>query len=490
MTTDENQIEPSVEEIPPIREISLTDLPEPLRQAANRVGWTKLMPVQARSIPYLLDDKDIMVQSQTGSGKTAAFILPLLMKIDPNLAQCQALVLTPTRELALQVAREAQVLAGDMPINTVVVYGGVGYGSQMEGFKKGAHLVVGTPGRILDHLLKRTLKLDHLSFLVLDEADRMMSMGFFPDMMEVRRYVPEDAVGAMFSATYPYNVKRLASAYLHSPEFLSLSEDQVHVAETRHVFYVIPPMDKDRALARILEIENPTNAIIFCNTKSRVDYVTQVLQRFGFDADQLTSDLAQGAREKVLERVRKGNLRFLIATDVAQRGIDIPNLSHVILYEFPEDTESYIHRAGRTGRAGAPGTAVSLVNAVEKAEIGRVSKKYKIVMEERESPTEESLRPIISERSIALLEADIRTRDRMQRERMERFIEVVRTLAQNEEEIELLAMLMDDYYHAKVHESQMVPMEGFEREISPRPSSSRTGPDAGKRRRPGRTGNR
>ena len=230
-------------------EITLEDLPEPLRAAAARAGWTKLLPVQARAIPYVLAGRNLMVQSHTGSGKTGAFILPILDRIDPAKAACQAMVLVPTRELAQQVAREAELLRGDRGVRTAVVYGGVKYGPQLDAFRAGAQIVVGTPGRILDHLLKGTLNLDALKILVFDEADRMLSMGFYPDMKRVQQFLPHRPIsGYMFSATFPSFVLRLASEFLRNPEFLSLSQDQVHVAGTEHVFYLVPGMQRERSL--------------------------------------------------------------------------------------------------------------------------------------------------------------------------------------------------------------------------------------------------
>ena len=439
-------------------EITLEALPETLRQACSRAGWTELMPVQAKAIPYLLAQRDLLVQSRTGSGKTGAFILPMLERIDTRQKHCQALVLVPTRELARQVAKEAELLAGDSGVRTIAVYGGSSYGPQLKAFREGAHLVVGTPGRILDHLLKRNLSLDKLKILVFDEADRMLSMGFYPDMRAVRSYLPHHRINAsMFSATFPTRVIRLAGEFLHQPTHLSLSSDHVHVAETEHVFYVTPGMGKDRSLVRILEVENPDSALIFCNTRAKVHYVATVLGRFGYDAGELSSDLSQSAREKVLERVRKGKLRFLVATDVASRGIDIPELSHVILYEPPEDVEDYIHRAGRTGRAGAAGTAISLVDRLEASQLSRISARYKIDLLERELPGDEDVAAIVAERATVLLEARLRVRDKLQIERMQRFAPHVRSLSENEHGLELLAMLLDDFYQEALHAPETPP---------------------------------
>jgi ATP-dependent RNA helicase DeaD len=438
---------------------TLEDLPEKLRQGAVQAGWTELMPVQARAIPYLFAQRDMMIQSRTGSGKTGAYLLPILEMINPLQKDTQALVLVPTRELALQVATEAEILGRTTGVRSIAVYGGVGYGEQLAAFKAGAHLVIGTPGRVLDHLQRRSMALDGIQFLIFDEADRMLSMGFYPDMRRVQAYLPEKRISTfMFSATFPLPVIGLANQFMHKPGFMNLSSDHIHVTETEHVFYTVPGMDKDRSLVRIIEVENPPSALIFCNTKVRVDYVATVLQRFGYDADSLTSDLAQASRERVMERVRKGTLRFLIATDVAARGIDLPELSHVIQYEPPEDPEAYIHRAGRTGRAGASGTAITLVNLSEKPEVIRIGKRFGIDLQERPLPSDEDVERIVSERIITLLEAKLRNRDRLQTERMQRFMPLVHSLDESEDGAALLAMLLDDFYQETFH-APVVPPE-------------------------------
>ena len=432
--------------------ITLNDLPERLRQAATLAGWTDLMPVQARGIPYLFSMRDTMIQSRTGSGKTGAYLLPILEMVNPLSPTTQALVLVPTRELALQVATEAKLLCQNTGLNSLPVYGGVSYSQQLNALKEGAHLVIGTPGRILDHLLRRSLVLNHLRLLIFDEADRMLSMGFYPDMQRVQSYLPQQHVPSfMFSATFPSEVIRLANQFLHNPTLLNLSSDHIHVTETEHLYYLTPGMDKDRSLVRIIEVENPPSALIFCNTKVRVEYVSVVLQRFGYDAGALSSDLSQSAREQIMERVRKGTLRFLVATDVAARGIDLPELSHVIQYEPPEDPEAYIHRAGRTGRAGASGTAITLVNAGEQAAIMRIAKRFNIDMQERNLPDDADVERVVSERIIALLEARLRNRDRLRIERMRRFHSLVCSLAETDEEADLLAMLLDDFYQESFH---------------------------------------
>jgi ATP-dependent RNA helicase DeaD len=447
----------STDDLPPS---ILADLPEGVRQGAVRAGWSELMPVQARAMPYLFARRDMLIQSRTGSGKTGAYLLPILARVDPGRPLTQALVLVPTRELARQVADEAELLGRDTGVRSAAVYGGVGYGPQLEALKAGAHLVIGTPGRILDHLLRRSLVLDNLAFLIFDEADRMLSMGFYPDMRRVQSYLPPQPVSTfMFSATFPPQVIRLAGEFMRKPGFLNLSSDHVHVTEVEHVYYVVPGMDKDRSLVRIIETENPLSALIFCNTKQRVEYVTVVLQRFGYDADDLTADRTQADREKVMERVRRGTLRFLVATDVAARGIDLPELSHVFQYEPPEDPEAYIHRAGRTGRAGGSGTAVSLVNRAELGDLERIGKRYGIALQQRPLPEDADVERIVSERIITLLEARLRNRDRLQVERMQRFLPLARSLGESEEP-GLLAMLLDDFYQETFHAPLVPPAEG------------------------------
>jgi ATP-dependent RNA helicase DeaD len=436
----------------PLPDITFEKLSEPLKEAARRENWTTLMPVQARAIPYLLAGRDMMIQARTGSGKTGAYLLPMLERLDPKRDECQALILVPTRELARQVSHEAETLCASAGLRNVAVYGGVGYGPQIDGLKKGAQIVVGTPGRVLDHLLKRTFALDKLKMLIFDEADRMLSMGFYPDMVEMKRYLPNRPVHTcMFSATFPYSVMRAAQEFIPEPKFITLSSDHIHVTEVEHVYYKVPGMDKDRSLVRLIEVENPENAIIFCNTKDRVHYVNVVLQRFGYDADEISSALSQGQREKVLERVRKGTLRFLVATDVAARGLDIPELSYVIQYEPPDEVENYIHRAGRTGRAGAGGVAVTLVNAMEKPLLDRIAKQYEIDLEERIIPSDKDVANVVAERLTTLLEARLRDRDKLQAERSQRFTPLARELADQEEELPIITMLLDDYYQKMLH---------------------------------------
>lgn len=476
-------------------EVSLADLPQLLQTACAKAGWNSLMPVQSRALPYLLEGRDLMVQSRTGSGKTGTYLLPLMARLNPAMPAVQSLILVPTRELAVQVEQEAKTLFKGSGFTVAAVYGGVGYGKQMDALRQGVSVVVGTPGRVLDHLLRRTLNLDHISALIFDEADRMLSIGFYPDMKEIQRYLPETSIHAMlFSATYPPHVLKLAGEFLTDPQMLSLSTTQIHVAEVQHLYCECKSMEKDRTLIKILEVENPASAIIFCNTKATVHFVTAVLQGFGFNADELSADLSQSRREDVLSRLRKGTIRFLVATDVAARGIDIPELSHVFLYEPPDDRESYIHRAGRTGRAGAAGVVISLVDIMEKMELQRIAKYFKVPLTQNMAPTDEEVAHAVGMRVTALLEARFRQLNGLERERMKRFEPLVQSIAEDPEQRHLLTLLLDDCYQKSLNPTAFLPAgtprkesEGAARPPKPHTGGGRRGPrENGPRREGGR----
>lgn len=452
---------------------TMADLPPVLRAASLRLNWTELMPVQTQTIPLMLEGLDVMVQSQTGSGKTGAFLLPTLNRIDAALGAPQALVLVPTRELAVQVTRDAEELGRECGVRPVSIYGGVGYKGQIQGLESGAQLVIGTPGRILDHLLKGTLNLDRLKVMIFDEADRMLSMGFYPDMKQLQRYLPRGLQSAMFSATYPGHVKRLAQQFLKDPVFVSLSQEHVHVSEVLHVVYKVPAMQKSRILVKIIEQENPASAIIFCNTKADVHFVATVLRRFGYDVGEISADLTQVAREEVLEKLRLNKLKFLVATDVAARGIDIHELSHVFQYQPPQDHEAYVHRTGRTGRAGAAGVAISFVSGMEEIELEQIAKKFSIPMVEHQVPADEELEALISQRAVFLLESRLRKADNIQKERMQRFMRTVGELATNDDSRALLAMLVDEFYQATFHAPLEQPSEKMVDMVRPVPVEAR-----------------
>lgn len=425
--------------------LALEDLPAAMRAACERAGWQKLMPAQSLVLPYLMDGRDIMLQSRTGSGKTGCYLLPMLESLAASAPVVQALVLVPTRELAAQVEREAATIFAGTGLAACALYGGVGYKKQLDALKGGAQVVVGTPGRVLDHILRRSLNLERLRLLVFDEADRMLSIGFYPDMVEIARYLPRKRQTALFSATYPPHVLKLAAEFMRRPDLLSLSAKKVHVAEVEHMFCQAGRMDKDRALVRLLELENPASAIIFCNTKANVHYLCEVLRGFGYNADELTADSSQQKREQAMERLRRGETRFLVATDLAARGIDIPDLSHVFLYEPPEDRESYIHRAGRTGRAGAAGTVISLVDIMERMELERIGRYFRINLRELAVPSDEMVADASSRRLLARLEAALRASTGLEAERRRRYLALAGELAASEDGLELLALALDAF---------------------------------------------
>ena len=360
-----------------------------LRQALDVMGYKHPTPVQLAVFEPAVRGRSVVVQARTGTGKTSAFGLPIIDQlIRRSVAKVQALVLCPTRELALQVSRELEQLAQFRGTKIVAIYGGAPMGKQIEALEAGAQLVVGTPGRVLDHLRRKTLDPSNVRIFVLDEADEMLSMGFAKELHAIVETLPKERQGLFFSATIPPDIERLATSQLKDPEFVTLSSDQVGALEIDHFVYIMRGGDKRSAFIRILEVENPESAIIFCNTKEETERLTEALQNKGFDADWLNGDLAQNDRERVMARTREGKLRFLVCTDVAARGIDISHLTHVINFDFPETAEYYVHRTGRTGRAGKTGTAISIIGPKDIGGLYLLRLTYKIRPIEKQLPTE------------------------------------------------------------------------------------------------------
>jgi ATP-dependent RNA helicase DeaD len=426
-------------------------LPPVLRENVMRMGWEKPMPVQSAVVPVMLDGKDLIVQSRTGSGKTGAFMLPILSDIEPRRAETQALILVPTRELAEQVRRVVEALSVGTGVRSVAVYGGVGYGPQIEALRNGAQIIVATPGRLLDHLMRDRASLSRLKCLIFDEADEMLSMGFFDSIVRIMAFVPERRQTALFSATIPPGVAKIARKFIKEPVHISLSGDARHVEEVDHIYYVVDPMRKDRSLLKIIEMENPEAALIFCNTKHEVEYLATFLQNFGYDADYISGDLNQRKREQVMKRIREGTLRFLVATDLAARGIDISELGYVIVYDLPPAHDDYIHRAGRTGRAGEGGLAISLVSYLEEYELKKRGETNKLPLIKRELPTDEELQARVSERLMVMLEEKYRALPNSIKERLLRFIPATKAMIAEEDEINLIAMMFDVFYQEILH---------------------------------------
>jgi ATP-dependent RNA helicase DeaD len=368
-------------------------LDQGVMQALDEMGFTAPMDVQRATWRPIMAGRDIMVQSRTGSGKTAAFGIPFAMGlVSGDEKRVQALVLCPTRELALQVAGEIGKIGAYKNLTVVPVYGGAPMGRQIQALKEGAQIVAGTPGRVLDHLRRGTFDPSGLKALVLDECDEMLSMGFQEEIENILARLPKERQTLLFSATIPEDIERIARRHMRDPLKLSLSSDFVGVYEIAHTYYLISGLNRPGDLLRILEYEQPPTALIFCNTREDTAMVAGYLRRHGFDSEAISGDLGQSDRERVMQLMKTGKLRFLVATDIAARGIDITDLPCVINYTFPESPEIYIHRTGRTGRAGKHGVAISLVAPQELGNFYYLKLLYKIRPEERDLPSEGELR--------------------------------------------------------------------------------------------------
>jgi ATP-dependent RNA helicase DeaD len=331
-----------------------------IARAIADAGYTTPTPVQAAAIPVFRSGSDVIVQAQTGTGKTAAFGIPIVEVVDPEVKGVQALVLAPTRELASQIVAELSRLAKYREIGVCAVYGGSSMKVQIDAIPKSS-IVVGTPGRILDLVRRRHLNLSTVSILVLDEADRMLDMGFLPDVEQIIRCTPRARQTGLFSATINTLVRRLAARYMRSPEHIAITPEERTVSTVRQVYYEVAERDKNDALVEVIEREEPQSAIIFCHTQMAVDRVTRAMQRRKLPVRAIHGSLSQAEREKTLADFREGHVRYLVATNLAARGLDILHVSHVINYDIPEDSETYVHRIGRTARMGREGTAVTFV---------------------------------------------------------------------------------------------------------------------------------
>jgi ATP-dependent RNA helicase DeaD len=368
------------------------DLSAPLLKALNDVGYETPSPIQAQTIPLLLNGKDVLGQAQTGTGKTAAFALPLLSNLDLKQKDPQVLVLAPTRELAIQVAEAFQTYAKHLKgFHVLPIYGGSDYRGQISALNRGVHVVVGTPGRVMDHMRKGTLKLDNLKALVLDEADEMLRMGFIDDVEWVLEQTPPTRQIALFSATMPQQIRRIATTYLNDPQQITI-EVKTTTAETiRQRYWPVSGTHKLDALTRILEAEQFDAMIIFVRTKNSTVELTEKLEARGYSAAAINGDVQQSLREKTINNLKSGKLDILVATDVAARGLDVPRISHVVNYDIPLDTESYVHRIGRTGRAGRSGDAILFVAPREKGLLNAIERATRKPIELMELPSTESI---------------------------------------------------------------------------------------------------
>ncbi len=376
---------------PPQRFLDL-ELTPPLLRVLDDVGYESPTPIQAATIPPLLAGSDVLGQAQTGTGKTAAFALPILSRFDPALRHVQALVLAPTRELAIQVAEAFQRYATHIPgFHVLPVYGGQSYGTQLAALRRGAHVVVGTPGRVIDHLTRGTLDLSSLHTLVLDEADEMLRMGFIDDVESVIAKCPPERQVALFSATMPPPIRRIARTYLRDPVEIAIAAATTTAANTRQRYVPVSHVHKLDALTRIIEAEPFDAMIIFARTKVATAELAEKLVARGIAAMAINGDLDQQQRERTIQRLRDGDLDVLVATDVAARGLDVDRLTHVVNYDIPHDTESYVHRIGRTGRAGRAGEAILFVTPRERGMLQAIERATRQPIERMALPTADAV---------------------------------------------------------------------------------------------------
>ena len=347
-------------------------LSPPVMQAIADMGWETPTPIQAEAMGPLLDGRDVLGQAQTGTGKTAAFGIPMIERVDPHLKTVQGLVLAPTRELAVQIADHLNALAAHRGIKITAIYGGEAIQRQTRALRMGTQIVVGTPGRILDHLQQGTLTLRNITVVVLDEADRMLDMGFIPDIKRILSNTPKDKQMSLFSATIDSNATQLSKEFMHHPLKLLVSKDEIAVLQIKQLYIQVEPRDKFQVLTAILETQNVERAIVFARTQRGAQRLAKMLHDRRYDAKPLHGGLTQPQRDSVTESFRAGKLRILVATDVAARGLDIHDVTHIINHNIPEDPSNYFHRIGRTARMDAKGTAISLTAPDEFKDLKRI----------------------------------------------------------------------------------------------------------------------
>ncbi|MFO7680175.1 MAG: DEAD/DEAH box helicase [Chloroflexota bacterium] len=399
-----------------MNDFSQLNLKPALLQAISDQGYTEPTPIQIEIIPLMLAHQDVIGQAQTGTGKTAAFALPMLQNLEPNQNQVQGLVLAPTRELAMQVAEATYGYGKHMGVTVLAVYGGQPYGRQIASLKRGVNIVVGTPGRLLDLIQRGSLDLSGVRTLVLDEADEMLSMGFIEDIETILDKTPASRQTALFSATMPGPIRSLADKYLRQPQSVTIQRKQLTVASLDQRYYLVKEADKLAALTRLFEMEDITTALVFAKTRLGTGELANELSVRGFQAEALSGDLSQEAREHVLNRFRNNQIQVLVATDVAARGLDIDGISHVFNYDLPQDPEVYVHRVGRTGRAGRTGVAISLFTPREQGRLRRIESMTRQKITKGDLPTVEDIQ---KKREDALVEKMLvwLRRDRCTREK-------------------------------------------------------------------------
>jgi len=409
----------------------------------EKKGYTSPTPIQAKVLPMLLHGKkDIVGQSQTGTGKTAVFALPIIEKIEAGNKQVQAIVLTPTRELALQVAKEFDSLKGDKKIKVLAVYGGAAIGPQRQHLKYGVDIVVGTPGRVMDLQRRKSLKLDFIRYAVLDEADEMLNMGFVDDIETILQNTPKDKRMLLFSATMPKPILRIAQKYMGDYELIETKAQEI-TDTVEQIYYDISPKDRLDALRRVLDYYSDFYGIVFCATKATVDSLARQLKKMQYSAAALHGDITQSQREEILGQFRIKNVKILVATDVAARGIDVDDLTHVINYSLPQSPESYVHRIGRTGRAGKKGISITFVTPSERGGLNYMERINKCRLKKQPLP---SPKQIIETREAEIIAIINRIAD-ANKGKQTKYLEMARELLKGREPDELVAAVMK--YHFK-----------------------------------------
>ncbi len=349
------------------------NLKKELLEALEEMHFTEMTPIQEQAIPLALEGRDVIGQAQTGTGKTAAFAIPFLQRITEE-ERVQVLVLTPTRELCIQVEQEVRRLSKYLPVHSLAVYGGQEITRQIRELQTRPQILVATPGRLLDHMRRRTIRLEHLSVVVLDEADEMLNMGFLEDIETILSACPEDRQTMMFSATMREEIQSIANRFMRDPQLVRVKAQELTVPAIEQQYFEVPEQEKLQLLCRLLDIHNPERAMIFGRTKRRVDELTEALQKLGYRAEGLHGDLTQRARDTVMQRFRSGQIQILVATDVAARGLDITGVTHVFNFDLPQEIDSYVHRIGRTGRAGKEGMAITFVEPREFAHLKTIER--------------------------------------------------------------------------------------------------------------------
>ena len=364
------------------------NISENVKRALKEIRFNEMTEIQKQSIPYILEGRDVIGQSQTGTGKTASFGIPMIEKIDKNSKKIQAIVLCPTRELAIQVTHAIRrYLKYQDSIKCMAIYGGEPIERQILGLKKGVQVIIATPGRMIDHMKRRTIKLKDVKMVILDEADEMLNMGFEEDIESILKDVPADRQTVLFSATMSKRILDIAKKYLSNPKNVKIKAEELTVKKIEQVAIEVKAKMKDEAVCRILDVQNPEKSIIFCNTKKKADNLITILKNKGYEADVLHGDIKQSQRDRIMKKYRTGDIKILVATDVAARGIDVRRVQLVINYDIPQELEYYVHRIGRTGRNGKEGVAYTFYTGKEKAKIKEIEKYANTKITEGNIPT-------------------------------------------------------------------------------------------------------